>query len=396
MNKKIEESKRINKITNIVAYITLTLFTILQIGVTKSLIDRMISICLILSFSFLWIFWFPKIKNSKVLKNLFVFVETLIILTPLFLNINWGIFPYIFFVLSVFAMIELSFKNGLLWILTFSIICLIVFTKQLGLYEGFLYSLLYGVGSFFFGGFGYALSLAIESREKSEKLLSELKDANEKLKEYASKVEQLAILEERNRLSREMHDSIGHHLVTVSLQIEILKKVIDEKPNEAKKLIEIIKNEIRKSLEDLRNVVKTLRKPLEFDIPLEESIKNLVESYSSIKNIKTNLEIDENLIDLPEDYKITLFRVCQEALTNIEKHSKASEIWIKLKNMDDKIFLVVEDNGVGFPKNLNDNSFGLKGIKERASILNGEVKFENREEGGARIIFSLPVNIRRS
>ncbi|MGC9089613.1 MAG: sensor histidine kinase [Caldisericia bacterium] len=384
------KSKKIDTITNLVAYITIFIFTILQMTITTNIRDRIISLIIMALFTILWKFWFPKIEHSKFLINLFIFVETIIILIPAFLGLNWGIFAYLFFMLSVFAMMELPIKNGIIWIIIFSLICFLVYTSHGGIYLGVLYSLLYGVGSFFFGGFGYALSIAIESKEKSEKLLNELTFANEKLKEYAEKVEQLTILEERNRLSREMHDSIGHHLVTVSLQIEILKKIINEKPDESKNLIDTIKNEITKSLEELRNVVKTLRKPIEFDIPIQESIKNLIETYSSLKGIKTNLEIDENLRELSDEYKITLFRVCQEALTNIEKHSKATEIWVKLKKENDEIVLKVEDNGVGFPEKLGETSFGLTGIKERANILNGKFSFENREEGGARIVFSVP------
>lgn len=91
-------------------------------------------------------------------------------------------------------------------------------------------------------------------------------------------LEQLTLIEERNRLSREMHDSIGHHLVSVSLQLEILKKIIKEKPDDALKIIETLKKEISDSIQELRDVVKTLRKPYEFDIPIEESIKNLIEN----------------------------------------------------------------------------------------------------------------------
>lgn len=383
--------KKIDKITNLVAYITILIFTILQVSVVQGIKDKLISVVIMAIFTIIWRFYLPKSEKSKFYLNLFVFVETIIILIPLFLNINWGIFPYLFFVLSVFSLMELSLTNGIIWIIIFSLISFIAFSYQLGIYQGALFGLLYGAGSLFFGGFGYALSIAIEARKKQEVLLEELKIANEKLKEYASKVEQLTLIEERNRLSREMHDSIGHHLVSVSLQLEILKKIIKEKPNDALKIIETLKKEISDSIQELRNVVKTLRKPYEFDIPIEESIKNLIENFTKIKDIKIDFEIEDSLKDLPPDYKITIFRVCQEALTNIEKHSNASEVSIKLKNINNEINLTIEDNGVGFPSEIREDSFGLKGIKERAKILNGSVIFENRPQGGARVIFSLPM-----
>ncbi|MDI6860475.1 MAG: sensor histidine kinase [Caldisericia bacterium] len=392
MEKRAEtESKKINKITNLVAYITILIFIILQVNIVQSIREKIISFVIMVLFVILWRFWLPKIENSKFYLNLFILVETILILTPLILNINWGIFPYIFFVLSVFSLMELSFQNGIIWILIFSIISFFVFSYQLGVYQGILFGLLYGAGSLFFGGFGYALSIVIESKRKQEDLVNELSEANKKLKEYASKVEQLTLIEERNRLSREMHDSLGHHLVSASLLLEIVKRMIKENPDEAYKIIETIKKEISESLDELRNVVKTLRKPYEFDIPLEESIKNLINNFSKIENIKLDFEMDEDIKDLTFDYKITIFRVCQEALTNIEKHSHATEAKISLKKINNEIVLIIEDNGVGFPKNIKDDSFGLKGIKERAKILGGRVSFENREEGGAKIIFSLPL-----
>jgi len=382
--------KKIDKITNLVAYITIILFMIIQLVMVGTLKERIFSLVIMSLFLIFFRFWFPKIENSIFYINIFIFIETLMILIPIFLNFNWGVFPYLFFMLSVISMVKLPLINGIFWIIVFTLISFIIYSIQGGLYFGLIYSLIYGVGSFFFGGFGYALKISIESKEKTEKLLQELKETNEKLKEYTKKVQELTILEERNRLSREMHDSIGHHLVTVSIELEILKKIIFEKPDEAKKLIEVIKNEISKSLDDLRNVVKTLRKPNELELTINESLKNLINSFTSIKNIKANLEIGENILDLKEDYKLTILRVCQEALTNIEKHSNATEIWVKLKKDDNNLIFTVEDNGVGFPKEIKEGSFGLIGIKERANIFNGRFLYENRKEGGARIVFSLP------
>ena len=384
-------TKKIDKVTNLVAYITIILFTIIQIGIAGTLKERIFSLVIMSIFLIFFRFWFPKIEDSPFYINIFIFIETLMILIPIFLNFNWGIFPYLFFMLSVISMVKLSLINGIFWVIGFALISFIIYSIQGGLYVGLIYSLIYGVGSFFFGGFGYALKISIESKEKTEKLLQELKEAHEKLKEYTKKVQELTILEERNRLSREMHDSIGHHLVTVSIELEILKKILSEKkPDKAKKIIEVIKNEISKSLDDLRNVVKTLRKPVELELNINESLKNLVYSFTSIKNIKAKLEIDENILDLKEDYKITILRVCEEALTNIEKHSNATEIWIKLKKEEGNLILTVEDNGVGFPNEIKEGSFGLIGMKERANIFNGKFLYENREEGGARIVFSLP------
>jgi signal transduction histidine kinase len=383
-------SKKIDKVTNLVAYITIILFMIIQLGIVGTLNERIFSLVIMSLFLIFFRFWFPKIENSPLYINIFIFIETLIILIPIFLNFNWGVFPYLFFMLSVISMVKLLLINGIFWIIVFTLISFIIYSIQGGLYFGLIYSLIYGVGSFFFGGFGYALKISIESKEKSEKLLQELKETNEKLKEYTKKVQELTILEERNRLSREMHDSIGHHLVKVSIELEILKKILFENPDEAKKLIEVIKNEISKSLDDLRNVVKTLRKPVELELTINESLKNLINSFTSIKNIKANLEIGENILDLKEDYKLTILRVCQEALTNIEKHYNATEIWVKLKKEDNNLILTVEDNGVGFPNEIKEGSFGLIGIKERANIFNGRFLYENRKEGGARIAFSLP------
>jgi len=384
-------TKKIDKVTNLVAYITIILFTIIQIGIAGTLKERIFSLVIMSIFLIFFRFWFPKIENSPFYINIFIFIETLMILIPIFLNFNWGIFPYLFFMLSAISMVKLSLINGIFWVVGFALISFIIYSIQGGLYVGLIYSLIYGVGSFFFGSFGYALKISIESKEKTEKLLQELKETHEKLKEYTKKVQELTILEERNRLSREMHDSIGHHLVTVSIELEILKKILSEKkPDKAKKIIEVIKNEISKSLDDLRNVVKTLRKPVELELTINESLKNLVYSFTSIKNIKAKLEIDENILDLKEDYKITILRVCEEALTNIEKHSNATEIWIKLKKEEGNLILTVEDNGVGFPNEIKEGSFGLIGMKERANIFNGKFLYENREEGGARIVFSLP------
>jgi signal transduction histidine kinase len=116
----------------------------------------------------------------------------------------------------------------------------------------------------------------------------------------------------------------------------------------------------------------------------------LVNSFEEATGLTVNLTLEE-IPDLPDGHRSVLYRVAQEALTNVQRHAEASLVWLTLFRQENNIRLLVSDNGIGFPEQTDDNSFGLRGIRERVSQLGGSSSFEGRTGGGAQISVSLPV-----
>ncbi|MGF1486874.1 MAG: sensor histidine kinase [Prochloraceae cyanobacterium] len=222
-----------------------------------------------------------------------------------------------------------------------------------------------------------------ESRKK-------LAIANEKLRRYAAKIEDIATLQERNRIAREIHDSLGHSLTIFNLHLEAALKILPCDPKEATELLKEAKQVGKTALKDVRQSVATLRSnPLEGK-SLPDAIGSLIEDLKKSTGIEP--QCDLNIFSsISDEIKITIYRILQEAITNICKYSEATEVIIKIEiNTDLK--LIIRDNGVGFILDENTTGFGLQGMEERTKALGGNFQIITAPDRGCKISVSLPIN----
>jgi signal transduction histidine kinase len=238
---------------------------------------------------------------------------------------------------------------------------------------------------FFAYGVSYMARRQLEEKERAEKALeqldrsrADLEKAYHKLMEVSREREQLAVLEERSRLARELHDTLAHTLTAVIVSLEAGKKLIDSKPDRA--LAEIMKSQeqARKGLEEVRHTVKALR-PGDLDnMDFTAAIKGLARDYAG-SGIDIHFDLSEGL-DLPSSWQTNLFRVIQESITNSIRHGKAGMIKVSLHGNKNGLLLEIEDNGKGCGEIIEGH--GLLGIRERAAALGGRLSFGCREAGG--------------
>lgn len=248
------------------------------------------------------------------------------------------------------------------------------------------------IGGFsFFGTFGWALRQAEQARHRSQELLEELQLAHTQLQEYAAQAEQLAIAEERNRLAREMHDALGHRLTVAVVQLEGAQRLIPTSPERAANMVGTMREQLKEALTELRQTVATLRTPLTDDLPLATAVTHLTHNFQESTGLQVHLHLPTTLPALPAPYRLALYRVAQESLTNIQRHAQATEVWLELQSHNGRLHLTICDNGQGFPTNQPNGRFGLLGLRERAEQLGGQFTWQNRSEGGAQITFLLPI-----
>lgn len=301
----------------------------------------------------------------------------------------------LFFVLSAEAMTALPVRQGVLWIGVFTLATYFNFGLAIGWASALLYLLPYAGGFLFFGTFGKAMRDAELARQESQRLLEELQTAHRQLQEYASQVEQLTIAEERNRLAREMHDAIGHRLTVTAVQLEGAQRLIPTDPDRAARMIGTMRDEVKQALAELRRTVATLRAPLEVDLPLTQSLARLATAFQEATGLNVHLTLPEDLPSIPEAGRLALYRAAQESLTNTQRHARAKNIWLSLQSSNDNISLTAADDGVGFPTSMDGVGFGLRGLRERAAQLGGELHLESRPGGGAQLCFRLPLSVHR-
>ncbi len=240
---------------------------------------------------------------------------------------------------------------------------------------------------FFFMAFVVKLNDKRKNLRSSTKLLNEQKELLEKayknLRQSSLALEEMTILRERNRIAREIHDSVGHALTAVIVQIEAAKRLMDRDKDTAILKIEQAQEQIRIGLDCIRTSVRTLKEGnnvLDFSAAISALTKE-AEAHTGIKvitNINTTNEINGKMQKI-------IYRALQEGLTNGIKHGNASVFNFSLSEYNFKIFFTLEDNGKGCEKIIP--GFGLSAMKERVEELNGHFEITSTIGKGFKICF---------
>jgi signal transduction histidine kinase len=214
-----------------------------------------------------------------------------------------------------------------------------------------------------------------------------LKIANQKLAHYASTLENLTITRERNRLSRELHDTVVHTLSGLSVQLETAKAYLDIDQKTSKNLLEKSLESIRYGLQEIRRALKSLRaSPLD-DLGLVKSLQQLSKSAGERSQLSVDTVIPQEELMLSPDIEQCIYRVAQEAVENVLHHANARHLVVKLAANGADIELVVRDDGAGFePKSSSPNGhFGITGMMERAQMVDGELTISSKPEAGTTV-----------
>ena len=227
---------------------------------------------------------------------------------------------------------------------------------------------------------------ALLREHKSQKQLAQ---AREKLRQYALQAEDRATVQERNRIAREIHDSVGHALTAQTIQLNNIIAFWQVDPDKAYQFVLETKQLAATALQEIRYSVSTLRSdPLEGK-NLDSAIALLFQEFSNRTQIVPDYTVALNH-DITEEIKLTVYRIVQEALTNIAKHSKAQNVKVNLQTFPEHLHLSIKDDGKGFNPELNTTGFGLQGMQERITSLNGKFEIYSKLNSGCKIAIYIP------
>ncbi|HAA30938.1 MAG TPA: two-component sensor histidine kinase [Cyanobacteria bacterium UBA8553] len=241
------------------------------------------------------------------------------------------------------------------------------------------------------------INALLAERQSKQKLAI----ANEQLRQYARRIEDQATLQERNRIAREIHDSLGHSLTAQSIQLENALLFLPSNTDKAQTFLQEAKRLGKDALQEVRQSIATLRSnPLQ-EQSLEDAIASLVEDFRRTTGIVPECQINLSFIvpdstlklslPLPSEINTAIYRITKEALNNIYKHSEATQVTINLQANAEALCLLVKDNGRGFHPEENTTGFGLKGMQERAVALGGKFNIVSEPETGCRITVYIPL-----
>lgn len=201
-------------------------------------------------------------------------------------------------------------------------------------------------------------------------------------------LKELAVVEERSRLAREIHDGLGASLSSMIIQSEYILGLAAKDETLRAEIAEL-KATAEESIEELRRNLRMMREDFELSQGLEDYAKTFAE--------RTQLNLRFNRLGVPQklspDAQLALFRILQESLSNAVKHAQAKQVQVRLEYTDARVFLVVRDDGKGFdPKQTPRGHYGLLNMRERAMKLGGELVVDSAPGAGAQVSFSLPLH----
>ena len=231
--------------------------------------------------------------------------------------------------------------------------------------------------------------LVMLQRSQHEQLI----EANQKLREYALASEKLAQTQERNRLARELHDTLAHTLSSSSVQLEAIKALFDRNPAEAKKMLSKTLENTKNGLAETRRALIDLRSSELEAYGLTQAIKNVVSSAADRAGFNAEFHLEKELDMLPEDITHCLYRCAQEAMENTLQHANAKKVSVNLKAEGDDVIMSIHDNGKGFdPQEPDKEHLGIRGMRERVEILGGTLVIESAKKLGTEIKVTLKRN----
>lgn len=207
---------------------------------------------------------------------------------------------------------------------------------------------------------------------------------------------QLAVMDERNRMAREIHDTLAQGFTGIILQLEAADQALSERPSELERHLSQAQNLARKSLAEARRSVWNLRPQALEQLPLAEALGQEVDRFNKETGINVRFTVSGDRRDLLPEVETGLLRICQESLANVRKHAKASDVEVNLTFNEAAVEMSISDNGVGFKPDTTDRvskkrgAFGLIGMRERARGLGGTFEVQSKKGKGTLVHTVIP------
>lgn len=229
----------------------------------------------------------------------------------------------------------------------------------------------------------------LNAQQESQRLLQELQAAHAQLAEYAQQVERLTLEAERQRMARELHDTLAQGLAGLVLQLEALEASLER--DDRAKAMEITgqaKDRARMTLADARHAIDDLRAT---EITTAEAVKREVARFTTATAIPCHLEMPA-ILDVPDETDETIRRFVSEGLANVARHAQAREVWLVLSETDGQMVVEIRDDGQGFAaqSKVAVGHYGLLGLRERARLAQGELIVTSEPGAGTTLRMSLP------
>jgi signal transduction histidine kinase len=335
----------------------------------------------------------------------YLFLETVLIAVLIQTDPSQDYYALLFMPLGILATRYLRPGRDLIWLGVFCIVLSVALVTAFGLSDGVTYFPIYVIAILLLSFYGRASRRAEEAREQSERLLGELRDANVKLRAYAEQAEEVAVVHERNRLARELHDAATQTVFSITLTAQAARMACDQDPSRLPELLDKIQESGADALAEMRGLVSGLR-PRRV---AEDGLAATLRQHFALRERREQLRVifsiegeERGEIDLKE----ALLRIVQESLNNVVKHAGVREAEVSLVFAETEVRLRVRDSGGGFDPGAAAGAkgaggaeaaegFGLASMRERVESRGGSLQVISRPGAGTEIAARLPLPAER-
>jgi signal transduction histidine kinase len=249
---------------------------------------------------------------------------------------------------------------------------------------------------------GYTIGRLVAIQREQRTALAEAYEqqaaANRRLKQYAATLEELTISRERNRLARELHDTLAHSLSAVTVQLEAVRSLWDCDSEDAQRMLDQADETVREGLTEARRALQALRaSPLQ-DLGLVIALRELAEAAAVRTGAALDLNLPEGLTGSPEPIvEQGMYRIAQEALENVVRHAGARSIAVSLEEAGDALVMRIRDDGLGLTHALKSpvepgatGRLGIQGMQERANLIGGQLEIDSQAGRGTMVYLAVP------
>lgn len=370
-----------NIIATIVSYLMIVAVSLL--GITEYPDKRNQTIPILVIFLLMMIVQPLLPPNRKALSAIYIIFQMLLMVALYFIVPQvdyWAILliPSIIYAVRVFGP-----EIGLIWVAIFTIVVSIIIIDR----HGFGVALVYFAAYIFFASYAYLLDKTEKAQAESQQLLEELRKSNQKLEELASNAEELATIKERNRLARELHDSVTQSLYSLTLLAAGWRRLAakGELGNSEDSFAEI-EQVAQLALKEMRLLIFELRPPALENEGLQGALHHRLSAVEKRAGVEARLVADD-VLDLSPAVEESLYAIALEALNNALKHASATSVTVTLHANENRIRMEVQDNGCGFDPVQGEESrgIGLKSMRERVEHLNGNLEIISKPGAGTNV-----------
>lgn len=208
----------------------------------------------------------------------------------------------------------------------------------------------------------------------------------------SDQLRKLAVIEERDRISMELHDGIIQSIYAIGMKLELMRLSMNDQ-NEYAGQIDTVNQDLNHVIEDLRGYIRNLRVGVEYSVALREQLEDIVERFQIVSSARIVTDISRSFVNLTEARLHALIQVTREALSNIARHSDATEVYLDVHETSSQITLVISDNGHGFDPDAVHQGIGLHNINQRARRLGDSVEIVSKPGRGVTLTVILPFDV---